>query len=235
MLGNLPLETVLEWAGYLGVAFYLGSYVALQLGMIPGVGYTYAALNLVASSLVLVSLIYAFNMASAMIQISWIVISVVGMTRTFLISRRLYFTGEEELFLKGGLPGVPREIARKILDAGNWLTLDPDVFMTNEGQPVDRLYFISSGHAGVYVMGNKVAEVAEGFIGELNVMEGGPASASVKTLHKTRVFCISGENLRRLTRADTQTSLYIETHLSTSTKQKLMQANLQLSASKGVE
>ena len=60
----------------------------------------------------------------------------------------------------------------------------------------------------------------------------GPAAAAGKTLTSTRVFCVSGKALRQMTRADTQTSLYLETHLSTSTKQKLMQANLQLSATK---
>ena len=233
MLSSITPEMIYLWAGYLGVAFYIGSYIGLQTGFIPGVGYLYALCNLTGASLVLISLIHEWNRASAMISVAWIVISLVGITRTFLIKRRLYFTNEEELFLKAGLPGVPREVARKILDAGNWLTLPPDTFLTNEGQPVDHLYFISHGTAGVFVMGNEVAELHEGFVGELNVMEGGAASASVRTLKDTRVFCVSGDALRRMTKVDTQTSLYLETHLSTATKQKLMQANLQLSASKG--
>ncbi|MEO0752070.1 MAG: cyclic nucleotide-binding domain-containing protein [Pseudomonadota bacterium] len=232
MIAGLSTDLIFEWAGYLGVAFYIGSYIGLQTGFIPGVGYTYAMLNLIGAALVLVSLTLAFNLASAMIQISWIVISLVGITRIFLIRRRLHFTNEEELFIQSGLPGVPREVARKILDAGNWMTLEPGTFLTHEGHPVDHLYFISSGMAGVFVMDNEVAELHEGFIGELNVMDGGPASASVKTLLKTRVFCVSGDALRRLTKMDTHTSLYLETHLSTSTKQKLMQANLRLSASR---
>lgn len=221
------------WAGYLGVAFYIGSYIGLQTGFIPGVGYAYALCNLTGASLVLISLLHEWNRASAMISVAWIVISLVGITRTFLIKRRLHFSNEEEMFLKKAMPGIPREVARKILDAGNWLTLEPETHLTDEGQPVEYLYFISGGTAGVFVMGNKVAELDEGFIGELNVMESGPASATVKALTNTRVFCVSGEALRRMTKVDTQTSLYLETHLSTATKQKLMQANLQLSASKG--
>lgn len=233
MLSAITPEMIYLWAGYLGVAFYIGSYIGLQTGFIPGVGYMYATCNLLGASLVLVSLIHEWNRASAMISLAWIIISLVGITRTFLLKRRLHFTNEEELFLKSGLPGVPREVARKILDAGNWLTLDPGTYLTHEGQPVEHLYFIAGGTAGVFVMGNEVAELREGFVGELNVMEGGPASAAVKTLERTRVFCVSGEALRRMTKVDPQTSLYLETHLSTSTKQKLMQANLQLSASKG--
>ncbi|MEL6646993.1 MAG: cyclic nucleotide-binding domain-containing protein [Pseudomonadota bacterium] len=234
MLSSITPEMIYLWAGYLGVAFYIGSYIGLQTGFIPGVGYLYATCNLTGASLVLISLIHEWNRASAMISVAWIIISMVGITRTFLIKRRLYFSNEEELFLKSGMPGVPREVARKILDAGNWITLEPETYLTHEGQPVDHLYFISSGTAGVFVMGNEVAELHEGFVGELNVMEAGPASAAVKTLEKTRVFCVSGEALRRMTKVDSQTSLYLETHLSTATKQKLMQANLQLSASKSV-
>ena len=119
-----------------------------------------------------------------MISVAWIVISLVGITRTFLIKRRLYFSNEEELFLKSGMPCVPREVARKILDAGNWITLEPETYLTHEGQPVDHLYFISSGTAGVFVMGNEVAALHEGCVGELNELEAGPASAAVKTLEK---------------------------------------------------
>ena len=234
MLSSITPEMIYLWAGYLGVAFYIGSYIGLQTGFIPGVGYLYATCNLTGASLDLISHIHEWNRASAMISVAWIIISLVGITRTFLIKRRLYFSNEEELFLKSGMPGVPREVARKILDAGNWMTLEPETYLTHEGQPVDHLYFIASGTAGVFVMGNEVADLHEGFVGELNVMEAGPASAAVKTLEKTRVFCVSGEALRRMTKVDSQTSLYLETHLSTATKQKLMQANLQLSASKSV-
>ena len=58
-------------AGYGGVAFYLGSYGLLQLGVLRGNSYTYAALNLLAAALVLVSLFRNWNLFSAIIQISW--------------------------------------------------------------------------------------------------------------------------------------------------------------------
>lgn len=232
MLSAITPETFFLWAGYVGVALLIGSYTGFQTGFVPGVGYTYALFNLVGASLVLISLFLEWNSAMAMISSSWIVISIAGITRTFLIKRNVHFSSEEEQFLKSGLPGIPREVARKIMNAGNWLTLRPRTNLAHEGQPVTHLYFILHGTAGVFVMDNKVAEIHEGFIGELSVLDGGPASASVITLKNTRVFCVSGKALRQMTKADTQTSLYLETHLSTSTKQKLMQANLQLSATK---
>ena len=56
-----------DLAGIAGVAFYLGSYFALQAGFIRGSGYLYAVLNLAASSLVLVSLFNSFNVLSDLV------------------------------------------------------------------------------------------------------------------------------------------------------------------------
>lgn len=220
-----------DWAGYFGVAVYLGSYVGLQLGFIPGVGYRYATLNMLAALLVLVSLLQAFNMASAIIQISWILISVVGITRTYLISRRLFFTEEEQTLLRDGLPGTPKEIARKFLDAGLWMDADRGVVVTTQGAPVKQLYLLVSGAASVRVDGKDVATLQEGFIGEMNIMEQGPASATVEISEPSRLFCIAGDNLRRLVRSDAEASIHIERHLGTATKRKLLQANQRMSVS----
>ncbi|MEX0369308.1 MAG: hypothetical protein AB3N09_01665, partial [Tateyamaria sp.] len=68
-------------AGFAGVAFYLGSYALLQLGVVRGNGYPYALMNLAGASLVLVSLVTGWNLFSAIIQISWITLSIVGIAR----------------------------------------------------------------------------------------------------------------------------------------------------------
>lgn len=220
---------VYDWLGYAGVVVYLGSYMALQFGLIPGVGYRYAALNMVAALLVLVSLTQAFNMASALIQFSWVIISLFGITRTYIISRRLFFTEEEQFLIDYGLPGTPRPIARKILDAGCWLDEKPGFQLTKEGEPVQQLYYIAYGSANVTVGQKKVAELKQGFIGEMNVMTKGPASATVIIVEPTRLFCISSNNLRRISRNDSETNIYIEKHLAEGTKRKLMEANTRLS------
>jgi len=64
------------------------AYALLQLGKITGQCYTYTLMNMLAASLVLVSLVHQFNLASALIQISWIVISVAGMFRLRSVARK---------------------------------------------------------------------------------------------------------------------------------------------------
>ncbi|MEM7258591.1 MAG: cyclic nucleotide-binding protein [Pseudomonadota bacterium] len=76
----IPLHDAL---GLLGVVFYIGSYAALQLGRLDGNSLSYAILNGIAASLVLVSLFKDFNLASALIQIVWINVSIVGIYRHF--------------------------------------------------------------------------------------------------------------------------------------------------------
>lgn len=79
--------TVFEISGLLGVALYVGNYGALQLGLLDGNSMRYTILNGSAASLVLISLLQDWNMASALIQIMWIGISIVGICRA-LIKRR---------------------------------------------------------------------------------------------------------------------------------------------------
>ena len=71
--------SVYEWVGLCGFAAYLGGFAALQFGWLSGDGVTYTLANIIAAALVLTSLIESFNLASAMIQISWIVIGIFGL------------------------------------------------------------------------------------------------------------------------------------------------------------
>jgi len=90
---NLALlfgERSLELVGVLGFLFYMLAYGLLQLGKISGQCYTYSLMNLLAATFVLISLTHQFNFASALIQISWIAISMVGMCRLWTDGRRRY-------------------------------------------------------------------------------------------------------------------------------------------------
>lgn len=86
----------LDWHQYVGIAgtaVYIANYASLQIGKVDGNGFIYVLLNLIASSCVLFSLLYAFNLASALIQASWIVISVVGLLRKMVIPRLATVSG----------------------------------------------------------------------------------------------------------------------------------------------
>jgi hypothetical protein len=75
---------VAQWHEVIGVAgmvMYLGSYFMLQTGTLRSNSATYCIANILAASLVMISLLHDFNLASALIQISWIAISTIGLFR----------------------------------------------------------------------------------------------------------------------------------------------------------
>jgi len=68
-----------EFVGLAGFAVYVMSFFAVQLRLLDGNSSHYAVLNILAALFVLISLSEAFNLASAMIQISWIAIGLIGL------------------------------------------------------------------------------------------------------------------------------------------------------------
>ncbi|MEM7257476.1 MAG: hypothetical protein AAF404_08815 [Pseudomonadota bacterium] len=79
LIGNR--ELFFDVAGLIGVFVYVGSYTALQFGRIDGNSIQYCLCNGAAASLVLISLFHDFNLASAIIQIVWISVSLFGLYR----------------------------------------------------------------------------------------------------------------------------------------------------------
>lgn len=68
-----------QLAGLIGFALYIFSFSGLQFGWINGNSVCYSVSNIAAASFVAISLIADFNLASALIQGSWIVIGMAGL------------------------------------------------------------------------------------------------------------------------------------------------------------
>ncbi len=69
----------LELIGVGGFVFYISAFAAVQLGFLDGNSIAYTLANLAAAMMVAVSLIAEFNLSSALIQGSWIVIGLTGL------------------------------------------------------------------------------------------------------------------------------------------------------------
>ena len=78
---GLDIHFALQMVGIAGFLSYMAGFAALQLGLLDGNGPLYALTNVIGAVLVLVSLASAFNLASLLIQISWIVIGCYGIWR----------------------------------------------------------------------------------------------------------------------------------------------------------
>ena len=71
-----------DLVGFIGVAFLLTAYAALQFGKIDADDPMYSVLNALAALFILFSLIYTFNAASFVIELFWLIISLVGLRRS---------------------------------------------------------------------------------------------------------------------------------------------------------
>ena len=221
----------LEIMGLIGVALYLGSYVLLQLGVISGSGNVYTLMNLAAACFVLASLMQAFNLSSAIIQIAWIVISVVGLGRRAILNAMVRFSDDDTQFLTTVFPEMPKPMARRFLDRGNWVVLSPGTVITEEGTPVANLHYLMDGQAKVVSGGQEVATLNGGLIGEMNVRDGGPASATVTIAAPSRAFVISRNALNTLAKADADFRVLLENGMSTDIRRKLAAANARMAQS----
>jgi CRP-like cAMP-binding protein len=213
-------------AGLLGVAIYLASYAALQMGFVRGQGYAYASLNCAAASLVLVSMINAFNLSSAVIQVSWIVISIIGLVRFYILSHRARFSDEERELLQDAFPTLDKVHARRLLDLGSWNTGEPNSVLTETGIPVPYLVYLTTGAADVLVSGQQVAVIREkSFIGDMTALSGDPATATVILSVPSRYFAIPAAPLRYALKRDEDFRRGIDSVLSSSVRDKLIRSN----------
>jgi hypothetical protein len=80
----------LELIGVAGFLVYMLSFACVQLNAMDGNGVLYSLSNVLAASLVAISLIAEFNLSSALIQGSWIIFGLCGvMLRLRFRSRKV--------------------------------------------------------------------------------------------------------------------------------------------------
>jgi len=88
-IANIPNE-VFDAIGIAGFGLYVLNYVLLTFQRLRSEQISYFVVNWLAATMVLIGLTTAFNLASALIQIFWIVISTIGI----LIRCRRAFKGD---------------------------------------------------------------------------------------------------------------------------------------------
>ncbi|WP_440959328.1 hypothetical protein ACFELO_04225 [Oceanicaulis sp. LC35] len=80
--------TLTDIIGLMGVACVLAGYFLLQIEKVRSDGLGYLLLNLCGASLLIVSLMVTFNLASFVIEICWLSISIFGLVKWVIKRRR---------------------------------------------------------------------------------------------------------------------------------------------------
>ena len=74
---------LLDLVGNIGVVILIVTYLMLQLNKLPSDGLAYSVLNAIGASLIVVSLLFDFNLSALLMEVFWVLISFVGMYRYF--------------------------------------------------------------------------------------------------------------------------------------------------------
>ena len=131
--------------------------------------------------------------------------------------------------------GLSQNRARHLIDQGMWLTGKEGDVLTREGEPVDHLYFLAEGEARVMATGRQVGTCRTGdLIGELTVLSGEMASATVILNGPARFWCAPAEDLKPYVEAHDDIRRAIEHGFATALKSKLRASNRTIAEAGGV-
>lgn len=86
--------TLYDCVGLIGVGLILLSYALLQVEKIDPRSIRYSLLNFVGALLILVSLIFSFNLASFIIEIAWLLISAFGLLKAWRLRGAIQSSSE---------------------------------------------------------------------------------------------------------------------------------------------
>jgi CRP-like cAMP-binding protein len=158
-----------------------------------------------------------------------------------VIARRLFeekrtrFSEEEEKMLGGVLSPLPRSAARHLLDQGFWLSGREGDVLTREEEPVSHLFYLASGEARVLSEGRQVGVCRAGdLVGEVTVLSGEEASATVVLSSPARFWCAPATVLRPYLEAHADVRHALEQGFTASLRAKFRASNRRIAEAGGV-
>ena len=157
------------------------------------------------------------------------------LARNLYETRHVRFTPEERRMLDSLVAGVSESRARHLIDQGMWLAGKEGDVLTREGERVDHLYFLAEGEARVMSQGRQVGTCRPGdLIGELTVLTGDTASATVILTGPARFWCAPADDLRPYVEAHDDIRRAIEHGFATALRSKLRASNKAIAEAGGV-
>ena len=74
-----------DFAGNIGVVVVMVTYLYLQLGKLKSTSYRFSLFNAIGASLIMISLLDQFNLSAFVIEVFWLLISIVGLVRLSIL------------------------------------------------------------------------------------------------------------------------------------------------------
>jgi hypothetical protein len=184
-----------EFAGHAAFALIMLSYLVRDL-------FWLRCLSIIAS---LAGIAYNYFVpASPLWLVIWWNVAFVGVNLIQLELMRREKRGvrlteeEQELYENLFHRFTPVEFMR-LLKCGTWLSAEAGAILAEQGKPVPDLKLISTGRASVEADGKIIASLGAGqFIGEMSLITGVLATATVRAVEPIRYLSCVKENLEKL-------------------------------------
>lgn len=74
--------------GNIGVLLIVGTYFLVQIGRMPATEPPYIVANGIGAALILYSLWFDFNLSAFLIEVIWLLISIIGLLRFWILQRQ---------------------------------------------------------------------------------------------------------------------------------------------------
>lgn len=221
---DLTLESAFSTGGLVGHLAYLLLVLSMMMRTL-----FWLRVLVIASALTAISYaaIWLNDPVSTFWESALVIVNVVQITLEWRANRRARFSPEEQAFIDARLQGLGRHEARRLLDMGGWVNAAPGTRLTEEGQPVTHLVYLVSGTVAVEVSGRRVATCSPGaFVGEMSLVDGGPASATTKVETPARYWSIPSPAVIRLRDQNPRLVAALEVAIAHDLKSKVIASNL---------
>ena len=76
---------LLDFVGLIGVGIIVVTYLFLQLGKLRSEALAYSLMNAIGASLIVLTLLINFNLSALLMEVFWVLISLLGVYRYFRV------------------------------------------------------------------------------------------------------------------------------------------------------
>ena len=122
---------------------------------------------------------------------------------------------------------------RHLQDLIDWRDIEPGQALVTQGQANPPLIYVGRGRADIVVDGNRIGECAPGdFLGEMSLISGQTANATVSAVEPMRVARFDREALAQLSRAAPEVGRALDSALNRSLAAKVVRMN-EVAAARG--
>lgn len=211
------------------------SYILLIISMLMS-RMTYLRIFAIASGVAGVIYFWRFlgDRVASVWEMLFIVANLFQLTLTAYRDRVSRFDADEMIFRNTCIPGLSPSDARKLLKIGKAEEIRPGAYITRERELVSALAFILTGEVEIRLGDRHIGRCGHGdFIGEIGVMNGGPATASAVAVTPVRYLAFEAAALRRLLNRDRTIAAELELAFRQGLREKLVRANAALAGQAG--